>query len=86
METTKNSWHSVDHISSNFERCCVSNYFFSNGSPESYEYYHVTSFLGRPNERLKRVYGVIDNLLRNTFVKITSISRGKKLMRVSKKV
>jgi hypothetical protein len=45
----------------------------------------VTSFLGRPNERLKRVYGVIDNLIRNTFVKITGISRGKKLMRASQK-
>ena len=85
METTKHSWHSVDHICSNIERCCVSNYFFSNNSPENYEYYHVTSFLGRPDERLKRVYGVLDNFLRNTFVKITGISRGKKLRRTSKK-
>jgi Rps23 Pro-64 3,4-dihydroxylase Tpa1-like proline 4-hydroxylase len=85
METTKHSWHSVDHICSNIERCCVSNYLFSNNSPENYDYYHVTSFLGRPDERLKRVYGVLDNFLRNTFVKITGISRGKKLMRTSKK-
>ena len=86
METTKNSWHSVDHICSNIVRCCVSNYFFSNNSPEEYEYYHVTSFLGRPNERLKRAYGMIDNLLRSTFVKFTGVSRGKKLMRASKKI
>jgi Rps23 Pro-64 3,4-dihydroxylase Tpa1-like proline 4-hydroxylase len=85
METTKHSWHSVDHICSNIKRCCVSNYFFSNNSPKNYEYYHVTSFLGRPDERLKSVYGVLDNFLRNTFVKITGISRGKKLLRTSKK-
>ena len=85
METTKHSWHSVDHICSNIERCCVSNYFFSNNSPKNYEYYHVTSFLGRPDERLKSVYGVLDNFLRNTFVKITGVSRGKKLLRTSKK-
>ena len=84
METTKNSWHSVDHVCSNIERCCVSNYFFTKNSPENYEYYHVTSFLGRPDEKLKRVYGLLDNLLRNTFVKITGISRGKNLSRTSK--
>ena len=81
METTKESWHSVDYISSNINRCCTSNYFFSNNSPENYEYYHVTSFLGRPEERLKRAYGVFDNLLRNTFSRISGISRGKSLMR-----
>jgi len=84
METTKHSWHSVDHICSNIERCCVSNYFFSNNSPENYEYHHVTSFLGRPGEKLKRAYGTLDNLLRNTFVKITGISRGKNLSKTSK--
>jgi len=81
METTKDSWHSVDRICSNIERCCSANYFFSEKSPENYEYYHVTSFLGRPNERLQRSYGALDNLFRNTFSRISGISRGKKLMR-----
>lgn len=85
METTKNSWHSVDHICSNIQRCCVSNYFFSDQSPKNYEYYHVTSFLGRPGEKLKRAYGVLDNFFRNTIVKTTGISRGKKLIRTSQK-
>ena len=85
METSKSSWHSVDHVRSNIERCCISNYFFSKNSPEDYEYYHVTSFLGRPDERLRRFYGVLDNILRNTFVKITGISRGKKLIRTVEK-
>ena len=82
LETTQYSWHSVDYVRSNIQRCCVSNYYFSEDSPENYEYYNVTSFLGRPNEKLKRVYGRVDNLLRNSFSKITRTSRGKKLIRM----
>lgn len=85
METTKDSWHSVDPVSSNIQRCCVSNYYFSEESPESYEYYHVTSYLGRPEEKFRRFYGKFDNLLRNNFAKITGISRGRKLIRGPKK-
>jgi len=85
METTKYSWHSVDPVFSNIKRCCVSSYLYTQKSSEKYEYYHVTSFLSRPDEKLKRAYGVMDNLLRNIFVKITGFSRGKKLMRITKK-
>ena len=84
LETTQYSWHSVDHVLSNIQRCCVSNYYFSENSPENYEYYNVTSFVGRPDEGVKRFYGPIDNLLRNTFARITGISRGKKLVRIKK--
>ena len=81
IETNKYSWHSVDPVCSKIQRCCVSNYYFSESSPESNDYYHVTSYLGRPNEKLRRFYGRIDNALRDSFVKITGISRGKKLIR-----
>jgi Rps23 Pro-64 3,4-dihydroxylase Tpa1-like proline 4-hydroxylase len=84
LETTKYSWHSVDHVLSNIHRCCVSNYYFSEKSPENYEYYNVTSFDGRPGEIVKKFYGPIDNLLRNTFAKITGISRGRRLVRIKK--
>ena len=84
LETTKDSWHSVDHIRSNIQRCCVSNYYFSPDSQENYHYYHVTSFLGRPDEKFKRFYSVIDNSLRNIFSKITGLSRGKKRIRTKK--
>ena len=83
METTKHSWHSVDHICSNIERCCVSNYFFSNNSPKNYEYYHVTSFLGRPDERLKRVYGVLDNFLRNKYPQFKGLNYSTPITSVS---
>ena len=84
METNKDSWHSVDTVTSKVNRCCVSNYYYSDESPESYSYYHVTSFCGRPEEKFKRLYSMFDNIMRNTFTKITRISRGKQLMRKAK--
>ena len=83
LETTKRSWHSVDPISSNIQRCCVSNYYFSEASPESFEYYNVTSFTGRPGEKFKRFHGPIDNFFRNNFSKATGFSRGRKNIRSS---
>jgi Rps23 Pro-64 3,4-dihydroxylase Tpa1-like proline 4-hydroxylase len=81
LETTKHSWHSVDPILSNIQRCCVSNYYFSEASPESYEYYNVTSFTGRPGHIVQKFYGKIDNLSRNFFSKLTGFSRGRKNIR-----
>jgi Rps23 Pro-64 3,4-dihydroxylase Tpa1-like proline 4-hydroxylase len=83
LETTKHSWHSVDPILSNIHRCCVSNYYFSDASPESYEYYNVTSFTGRPDQKVLRFYGKIDNLSRNYLSKLTGFSRGRKNIRPS---
>ncbi len=85
LETTKYSNHSVDPVLSNIQRCCVSNYYFSDESPENHDYYHVTSFTGRPEEKFKRFYGPINNFLRNSFVKVTGISRNRKNVRSSKK-
>ena len=81
METTASSWHSVSPVLHDISRCCVSNYFFTSESPDKNDYYHVTSFLGRPDEKLKRLYGRLDNILRNTFATVTGISRGRKLTR-----
>jgi len=81
METTKTSWHSVDPVKTDVRRCCVSNYYFSKSSPTGKEYYHVTSFTGRPGQTFRRFYGQIDNPLRNLFVKLTGFSRGKGLVR-----
>ena len=85
LETTKYSNHSVDPVLSNVQRCCVSNYYFSEESPENHDYYHVTSFTGRPEEKFKRFYGYIDNFLRNSFVKATGISRNRKNLRSQEK-
>jgi len=79
METDKTSWHSVSPVTADSVRCCVSNYFFSKVSPDETEYFHVTSFTGRPNEIGKRALGVLDNALRNFVSKVLKIGRGKQL-------
>ena len=86
METTRNSWHSVNKIISNQARCCVSNYYFSKNSPSKIngQYFHVTSFTGRPNEKYKRAYGLIDNTVRNSISKIFKFGRGRKLINYKK--
>lgn len=78
METTKYSWHSVSKNNIQKPRCCVSSYYFSKQSPDYNNYFHVTSFTGRPNEKIKRIIGPLDNLLRNTVSNLFKIGRGKK--------
>jgi len=78
METTKYSYHSVSKNNINKPRCCVSSYYFSKQSPEYKNYFHVTSFTGRPNEKIKRIIGPLDNLLRNTASNLFKMGRGKK--------
>jgi len=84
METNKSSWHSVSRVVVPRPRCCVSNYYFSEVSPDSKEYFHVTSFTGRPQETLKRAVGVVDNAMRNAVSKALKIGRGKDLINKSK--
>jgi Rps23 Pro-64 3,4-dihydroxylase Tpa1-like proline 4-hydroxylase len=85
METNKISWHSVSKVEIDSPRCCVSNYYFSKISPDQSEYFHVTSFTGRPDEIVKRVYGILDNTLSNIVSKSFKIGRGKALINKSKK-
>lgn len=77
METNKTSWHSVSKVNTDRPRCCVSNYYFSKESPDQTEYFHVTSFSGRPEQPFKRAFGLIDNKLRNFFSKTLKVGRGK---------
>jgi Rps23 Pro-64 3,4-dihydroxylase Tpa1-like proline 4-hydroxylase len=78
METNKTSWHSVSPVTVDTPRCCVSNYYFSQISPDQTEYFHVTSFTGRPDEPIKKIVGVADNALRNVVSKTLGVGRGKK--------
>lgn len=65
METHKLSWHSVSQVKKpNSFRKCVSNYYFSEESPNGGTYYHVTSFMARPNQPLKRLFCHVDNAAR----------------------
>ena len=77
METNKYSWHSVSKVMAERPRCCVSNYYFSEISPHGNVYFHVTSFMGRPEQPLRKFFGVVDNALRNFVSRTLKIGRGK---------
>jgi len=81
METNRASWHSVNPVRAAEPRRCVSNYYFSVRSPDGGEYYHVTSFLGRPGQLGRRLWGRLDNAMRQTVASLLKISRGKHLGR-----
>ena len=65
METNLHSWHSVNPIKYIGNRCCVSNYYFSEHSPSNQEYFNVTSFSARPDQKIRRAISKVDNFLRN---------------------
>lgn len=70
METNKTSWHSVSRVREAGPRCCVSNYYFSLRSPYDHDYYHVTSFMARPEQPMLRVFSVVDNAVRSASRKV----------------
>lgn len=52
MATHDASWHSVDPIKSDAVRRCISNYYFSPEPLRSSDKFHVTSFRGRPEQKV----------------------------------
>ena len=79
METNKTSWHSVSPVKVDTPRCCISIYYYSKESPHSFEYFHVTSFVGRPNEKIKGGLSIVDNTLRNAFSSLFRVVRKRSL-------
>jgi Rps23 Pro-64 3,4-dihydroxylase Tpa1-like proline 4-hydroxylase len=71
MITNKSSYHSVSKVVADGKRCCVSNYYFAKSPAENQDYFHVTSFYGRPEENVKGVVLKFDRNLRNFIRKIT---------------
>jgi Rps23 Pro-64 3,4-dihydroxylase Tpa1-like proline 4-hydroxylase len=71
MVTNKSSIHSVSKVTALGKRCCVSNYYFSEKSAEASEYFHVTSFYGRPEEPVKNIFLRADAFLRQTIRKVS---------------
>lgn len=64
MVTHQGSWHSVSRNAASEDRCCVSNYYFSSYPVGDREYFHVTSFRGRPEQPLRDLILRGDILLR----------------------
>jgi Rps23 Pro-64 3,4-dihydroxylase Tpa1-like proline 4-hydroxylase len=69
MNTNRTSYHSVNPIRGVGEaaRNCISNYYFSPESPEGYDYFHVTSFRGRPEQPLRDAWLRFDAWARGVY-------------------
>jgi Rps23 Pro-64 3,4-dihydroxylase Tpa1-like proline 4-hydroxylase len=69
MMTDKTSWHSVNEVSHNGRRCCVSNYYFSRCAPGEQDYSHATSFRAEHGRGLADVTMRVDNMLRTSILR-----------------
>ena len=65
MATHNTSWHSVSKVTVPRTRCCISNYYFSKEPWLDNSKFHVTTFRGRPEEKLKDKVLQADAFLRN---------------------
>lgn len=66
MITNTKSWHSVSSVNADRPRCCISNYYFSKSSVENMDYFHVTTFRGRPEQLVRDTILRIDYFVRNS--------------------
>lgn len=70
MATHERSWHSVNQVLVDDVRRCVSNYYFSEKSLTANADFHITTFRGRPTQKIRDVILKIDNNLRSSIRKI----------------
>ncbi|MEJ6791813.1 MAG: 2OG-Fe(II) oxygenase [Lacinutrix sp.] len=64
MATHSSSWHSVNKVTVDNNRCCISNYYFSDNALRETDKFHVTKFRGRPNQRITNIILDCDASLR----------------------
>ncbi|MCF6262477.1 MAG: 2OG-Fe(II) oxygenase [Xanthomonadales bacterium] len=70
MTTHGASWHSVSPILTDSKRTCVSNYYFSDTALRPDDQFHVTSFRGRPEQKIRDLVLQADAVLRQGIRKI----------------
>ncbi|MCF6279188.1 MAG: 2OG-Fe(II) oxygenase [Flavobacteriaceae bacterium] len=70
MATHNKSWHSVNEVLVDKVRCCVSNYYFSEKPLLPTDSFHVTSFRGRSNQKIRDTFLQVDNFVRMGIRKI----------------
>ena len=78
MATNDRSWHSVNEVKTDGTRRCISNYYFSPHSPNGYETTHVTYFMARPEQKLRRLVTKADSDLRTMLRKVKKSGFAKK--------
>lgn len=78
MSTNDKSWHSVNEVKADGVRRCISNYYFSPHSPNGYETSHVTYFMARPEQKLRRLVTKADSDLRTVLRKVKKSGFAKK--------
>lgn len=78
MGTGDKTWHSVNKVKADATRRCISNYYFSPHSPNGYETFHVTYFMARPEQKLRRLVTRFDSDLRTYLRKIKKDGFAKK--------
>lgn len=78
MATNDKSWHSVNEVKTDGIRRCVSNYYFSPHSPNGYETSHVTYFMARPEQKVRRIFTKLDSDLRTALRKVKKDGFAKK--------
>ena len=70
MATHKKSWHSVSKVTVDRFRCCVSNYYFSQVPIDNQADFHVTTFRGRPEQKIKDKLLKVDSFIRMQIRKV----------------
>ena len=70
MATHATSWHSVNQVTVDGSRCCISNYYFSNSPLKPTDKFHVTKFRGRPEDTFTNIILDLDGNLRMLLRKI----------------
>lgn len=70
MATHDTSWHSVNQVAIDGNRCCISNYYFSDAPLKPTDKFHVTKFRGRPEDTFTNIILDLDANLRMLLRKI----------------
>lgn len=70
MATHDLSWHSVNKVTVDDNRCCISNYYFSDLPLREQDKFHVTKFRGRPEDVLTNMVLDIDASIRMMIRKV----------------
>jgi Rps23 Pro-64 3,4-dihydroxylase Tpa1-like proline 4-hydroxylase len=73
MATDRSSWHSVSPVVHDSRRTCVSNYYFREQPLASGEYFHATSFRGRPDQPGRDLVLRADNALRTAILSLVNV-------------